>query len=61
MLRYNVDIKSKKERVEMRMIEMITSDCCGDQVGGYDICSSCLEHCTPIVEYIADPTDPDSN
>lgn len=45
----------------MRMIEVITSDCCGDEIRGYDICSCCLEHCTPILEYVSDPTDPDSN
>ena len=46
----------KKEReLKMRMIEIITSDCCGDEVRGLDFCACCLEHCTPIVEYIPDP------
>jgi hypothetical protein len=45
----------------MRMIEMITSDCCGDEVMGYDFCACCLEHCTPILEYYPDPTDPEYN
>jgi hypothetical protein len=44
----------------MRMIEMITSDCCGDEIRGYDFCACCLEHCTPILEYIPDPTDPEN-
>jgi hypothetical protein len=44
----------------MRMIEMITSDCCGDKVQGYDFCACCLEHCTPILEYYPDPSDPES-
>jgi hypothetical protein len=61
--RYNVDIR-EKEREErekkMRMIEMITSDCCGDKVQGYDFCACCLEHCTPILEYYPDPSDPES-
>jgi hypothetical protein len=41
----------------MRMIEVITSDCCGDEIRGLDFCACCLEHCTPILEYIPDPTD----
>lgn len=45
----------------MRMIEQIISDCCGDDVQGYDFCRCCLEHCTPIVEYYPDPTDPEYN
>ena len=45
----------------MRMIENIVSDCCGDQIQGYDICRCCLEHCVPIVENYPDPTDPEYN
>lgn len=45
----------------MRMIENIVSDCCGDQVQGYDFCRRCLEHCTPIIEYYPDPLDPEYN
>ena len=44
----------------MRMIEVIVSDCCGDKVQGYDFCACCLEHCTPILEYYPDPTDPEN-
>ena len=45
----------------MRMIEKIISDCCGDDVQGYDFCRCCLEHCTPILEVYPDPTDPEYN
>ena len=48
-------LERKKESRKMQMIEIITSDCCGDEVRGYDFCACCLEHCTPIVEYIPDP------
>lgn len=44
----------------MRMIENIVSDCCGDKVQGYDFCACCLEHCTPVLEYYPDPTDPEN-
>ena len=44
----------------MRMVEVIISDCCGDEVQGYDFCRCCLEHCTPILEYYPDPTDPEN-
>ena len=45
----------------MRMIEKVVSDCCGDEVQGYDFCRCCLEHCTPILEVYPDPTDPEYN
>jgi len=51
-------LERKKKSLEMRMIEVITSDCCGDEVRGLDFCACCLEHCTPILEYLPDPTDP---
>lgn len=44
----------------MRMLEKIVSDCCGDEVEGYDFCRCCLEHCTPILEVYPDPTDPEN-
>ena len=44
----------------MRMIEKVISDCCGDEVQGYDFCRCCLEHCTPIIEEYPDPTDPEN-
>ena len=44
----------------MRMIEKVVSDCCGDDVQGYDFCRCCLEHCTPILEVYPDPTDPEN-
>ena len=60
---YNVDIRERerKRELKMRMIEKVVSDCCGDEVKGYDFCRCCLEHCTPILEYYPDPTDPEYN
>jgi hypothetical protein len=53
-------IMQRQEReLTMRMVEIITSDCCGDEVRGLDFCACCLEHCTPILEYLPDPTDCD--
>ena len=51
----------RKREFKMRMIEKVISDCCGDEVQGYDFCRCCLEHCTPILEYYPDPTDPEYN
>ena len=53
-------MKEREREKEMRMIEMITSDCCGDEVRGYGFCACCLEHCIPILEYYPDPSDPES-
>ena len=52
---FGIMLERKKESRKMQMIEIITSDCCGDEVRGLDFCACCLEHCTPIVEYIPDP------
>lgn len=56
---FGIMLERKRER-EMRMIEVITSDCCGDEVRGLDFCACCLEHCTPILEYYPDPLDPEN-
>lgn len=56
----NIWYNERKKELKMRMIEVIISDCCGDEVQGYDFCRCCLEHCTPIVEHYPDPWDPEN-